>query len=185
MSGPSGVGKSSVVDGLAQRLPFSFSVSMTTRSPRPGEVDGVHYRFVDRDEFESVVAAGGLVEWAEYGGNLYGTPADQLERLRSAGCDVLLDIEIEGSLRIRDCYPDAVMIFITPPNREELGRRLRSRGDTLEADVSDRLAVAENQIAAARQFFDHFVVNEDFTSAIDQVTDILTSIPEPVMNQDE
>ncbi len=158
---------------------------MTTRAPRPGEVDGVHYRFVDRDEFESIVAADGLVEWAEYGGNLYGTSADQLERLRAAGSDVLLDIEIEGSRRIRDRYPDAVMIFITPPDRKELERRLRSRGDTSEADVTDRLAVAEDQIAAARGFFDHFVVNDDLASAIDQVTDILVPVPEPVMNQDD
>lgn len=177
MSGPSGVGKSSVVEGLAQRVPFSFSVSMTTRTLRPGEVDGVDYRFVDRDEFEKAVASGELVEWAEYGGHLYGTPADRLERERAAGNDVLLDIEIVGSRIIRDRFPDALMIFVAPPDMEELARRLRSRGDTSDADVSARLAVAEEQIAAASEFFDYFVVNDDLAAAIDQVTDILATAP--------
>ncbi len=158
---------------------------MTTRAPRPGEIDGVHYCFVDRDEFEEVVAAGGLAEWAEYGGYLYGTPADQLEQELAAGNDVLLDIEIEGSRTIRDRFPDALMVFITPPDRRELERRLRARGDTLEEDVANRLGVAEDQIAAARRFFDYFVVNDDLAVAIDQVTDILTPVPEPVTNQDD
>lgn len=185
MSGPSGVGKSTVVDGLAQRLPFSFSVSMTTRSPRPGEVEGVDYRFVDDEEFERAVAAGELVEWAEYGGHMYGTPAHQLEQERAAGNDVLLDIEIVGSRIVRERFPDAVMIFIAPPDMRELARRLRSRGDTSEVDVSARLAVANDQIEASHELFDHFVVNDGLDAAIDQVTDILATIPEPVTNNDD
>ena len=177
VSGPSGVGKSSVVEGLAERLPFAFSVSMTTRAPRPDEVEGVHYRFVGRAEFAAAVAAGDLVEWAEYGGNLYGTPADRLEIELASGNDVLLDIEIAGSRIIRDRFPDALMIFIVPPDREELARRLRSRGDTSESEVISRLAVADEQTAAAQEFFDHFVANDDLGVAIDEVADILVPSP--------
>ncbi len=185
MSGPSGVGKSTVVDGLAQRRPFSFSVSMTTRAPRPDEVEGVDYRFVDDDEFARAVAAGELVEWAEYGGHMYGTPADQLDRELAAGNDVLLDIEIVGSRIVRERFPDALMIFIVPPDMQELARRLRSRGDTSEADVSARLAVANEQIEASRELFDHVVVNDGLDAAIDQMTDILATVPEPVTNNDD
>lgn len=185
MAGPSGVGKSSVVRGLAQRLSFVFSVSMTTRHPRPGEVDGVDYHFVDRDQFRAAIEADELVEWAEYGGHLYGTPADRLEKERAAGRDVLLDIEIVGSQQVRERFPDAVMIFISPPDMDELERRLRSRGDVTEEDVRGRLAVAGGEIEAARGLFDYFVVNDDLDAAIDQAADILASVPEPVIDQDD
>ncbi len=179
MSGPSGVGKSSVVDGLAQRLPFSFSVSMTTRAPRPGEVDGEDYHFVDREQFRRAIEAGELVEWAEYGGNLYGTPAAALEQVLAEGRDVLLDIEMVGSRIVKQKFPDAVMVFITPPDLVELQRRLRARGDTSDGDVSARLAVAESQIQEAAELFDHVVVNDDLSAAIGRVTDILVTDPEP------
>jgi len=145
----------------------------------------VDYRFVDRREFERAVAGGELVEWAEYGGHLYGTPADGLERERAAGNDVLLDIEVVGSRIVRDRFGDALMIFIAPPDMEELALRLRSRGDTSDSDVTARLAVAEDQIAEARHFFEYFVVNDDLDAAIDQVTDILNAVPKPVMNHDD
>jgi guanylate kinase len=179
VSGPSGVGKSSVVDGLARRHPFSFSVSMTTRAARPGEVDGVDYLFVDEPAFDRAVADGRLVEWAEYGGHMYGTPASGIEEALAEGRDVLLDIEIVGSRIIHDRHPDALMVFIAPPDLAELERRLRSRGDTSETDVAVRLAVATEQMEAALEFFDHFVVNDDLGVAIDEVGDILASVPEP------
>lgn len=158
---------------------------MTTRGPRPGEVEGVDYEFVGSDEFREAVAAGDLVEWAEYGGHLYGTPAAGLERELAAGNDVLLDIEIVGSRIVRDRYPDAVMIFIAPPDIADLARRLAERGDTSEADVAARLSVAEGQIAAAGDLFDHFVVNNDLDVAIDRVTDILKNVPEPNPEDDD
>jgi guanylate kinase len=179
VSGPSGVGKSSVVEGLARLHPFSFSVSMTTRAARPGEVDGVDYLFVDETEFDQAVADGRLVEWAEYGGHMYGTPARAIEEELAGGRDVLLDIEIVGSRIIHDRYPDAVMVFIAPPDLRELERRLRSRGDTSEAEVAARLAVATEQMEAAGEFFDFFVVNDDLGAAIGEVGDILASVPEP------
>lgn len=156
---------------------------MTTREPRPGEIDGVDYRFVSPEEFAAAREAGELVEWAEYGGHLYGTPAAALEEGRAAGEDVLLDIEIVGSRNVKDLFPDAVMIFIAPPDLPELERRLRSRGDTSDDEVAARLAVAAEQIEAAESLFDHFVVNDDLSAAIDQVTDILTNVPEPPAGQ--
>ncbi len=168
-----------MVDGLARRHPFSFSVSMTTRAARPGEVEGVDYLFVDEPEFNMAVADGRLVEWAEYGGHLYGTPASAIEEGLAEGRNMLLDIEIVGSRTIRDRYPDALMVYIAPPDLQELERRLRSRGDTSETDVAARLAVASEQMEAAKELFDYFVVNDDLGAAIDEVGDILASVPEP------
>ncbi len=173
VSGPSGAGKSSVVAGLARRLPFHFSVSMTTRPPRPGERDGIDYHFVDRGSFNRAVAAGDLVEWAEYAGHRYGTPRSEVERWISRGEDVLLDIEILGAAQVREVYPEAVMVFIEPPDAETLERRLRSRGDTSDREIADRLAVARWQTEQARGLFDHFVVNDELDRAVAEVTGIL------------
>ena len=177
MSGPSGVGKTSVVEGLSQRIPFHFSVSMTTRPARPHEVDGVDYHFVSPQRFARAVDDGELAEWASYGGNLYGTPVSELKR-RSDGHDVLLDIEMVGARAIKDAHPDAIMIFIAPPSLADLERRLRARGDTTDEDVSRRLAVADDQMREAATLFDHIVVNEDLGAAIDRVTDILRDVPD-------
>ncbi len=177
VSGPSGVGKSSVIEGLAERMPFHFSVSMTTRAARPGEVDGVDYHFVTADRFREAIAAGELAEWASYGGNLYGTPTAELA-WRDRGEDVLADIEMVGARAIKEAYPDAVMIFIAPPGLAELERRLRLRGDTSDEDVRRRLAVAEQQMSEAEGLFDHLVVNDDLVTAIDRVADILLDVPQ-------
>lgn len=176
VSGPSGVGKTSVVDALsAADADFHFSVSMTTRGARPTEVDGVDYHFVSRDEFMKAVADGDLLEWAEYGGNLYGTPRTPvLERL-SKGDDVLLDIENDGAKQVKASFPEAVLVFLVPPSMEELERRLRRRGDTDDVQIAKRLAVAEEQMADAELNFDHIVVNDDIESAVSQVTGILAS----------
>jgi len=151
---------------------------MTTRLPRPDEVDGVDYRFVDRDTFLQAVERGEMVEWAEYSGHLYGTPKAAIEGPLAAGDDVLLDIEILGARQVKDAFPEALMIYVLPPNLEALEARLRGRGDTPEDAVQRRLAVANWQIEQARQFFDHFVVNDDLVAAIDEVAGILTS-PRP------
>jgi len=177
VSGPSGVGKTSVVEGLSHRIPFHFSVSMTTRAARPGETDGVDYHFVSREAFAAAFERGDLAEWAEYGGHLYGTPVAELER-QSAGQDVLLDIEMVGARAIKTAYPDAIMIFIAPPSLEDLERRLRRRGDTTDEDVRRRLGVADDQMREATTLFDHIVVNDDLTAAIDRVADILGGDPQ-------
>ena len=177
-SGPSGTGKTSVVEGLAERHVFHFSVSMTTRPARPDEVDGVDYRFVDRETFEAAVGAGEMVEWAEYSGHLYGTRRDAIEDPLARGEDVLLDIEILGAKQVREAFPEALMIYVLPPSLEVLEERLRGRGDTPDEAVAKRLAVAEWQIEQARQLFDHFVVNEDLGTAVEEVAGILAA-PRP------
>jgi guanylate kinase len=151
---------------------------MTTRPARPDETNGVDYWFVDRDAFTAAVEAGQMVEWAEYSGNLYGTPKESIERPLSEGADVLLDIEILGAQQVHDAFPEALMIYVLPPGLDDLEARLRGRGDTDEEAIQKRLAVVEWQIAEARQLFDHFVVNDDLASAIEEVAGIL-SAPRP------
>lgn len=174
ISGPSGVGKSSIVDAVMARTDARFSVSATTRHPRPGEIEGIDYHFVSREDFEGLKASGGILEWAEYGGNLYGTPHSSVLPLVDQGVDVILDIENEGAKQIRKAYPDALMVFIAPPSIEELARRLISRGDTEDDDIEVRLSVAEHQMAEASGLYDAVVINDDLMDAITSVLDILT-----------
>ncbi len=175
ISGPSGVGKSSVVQALTERMTFHFSVSWTTRERRPGEHDGVDYVFVDRDRFEQGIDGGGFLEWAEYSGHLYGTPRQAVLAHLDRGEHVLLDIENDGAGQVKQAYPEAVLVFILPPSLEELERRLRERGDTADADIEKRLSVAASQIAEAEWKFDHRVVNSEVTAVADEIVSILTS----------
>lgn len=173
ISGPSGVGKSSIIDAVLERTPSVFSVSCTTRAPRPGEVEGVDYHFVTRSEFESRLSSGEILESTEYGGNLYGTLREVVESVLTTGQNVILDIENEGARQVRATYADAVLIFIAPPNLTTLARRLEGRGDTMEHDMAMRLAVAAEQMAEAPELYDHIVENRKLSETIDQVLDIL------------
>ena len=173
MSGPSGVGKSSVIDAVLEQTGARFSVSATTRSPRTGEIDGEDYRFVDQDTFSELVRSGGMLEWAEYGGYRYGTPTAPVVDLLGQGIHVVLDIENDGAHQVKQAYPSAVLTFLMPPSRQELERRLRSRGDTSDEDIDRRLAVADEQILDAREHYDHLVTNDDLETAIYQVVSIL------------
>ena len=173
VSGPSGVGKSSVIDGVLERTNAGFSVSATTRSPRPGETDGVDYWFVDHREFADLIDAGGMLEWADYGGYRYGTPRAPVVEVLASGAHVILDIENDGAHQVQSAYPAAVLVFLMPPSRDELERRLRSRGDTPDGDIDRRLAVADEQMIDARESYDHLVVNDNLESAISQVVSIL------------
>lgn len=175
ITGPSGVGKTSVVAGLAERMRFHFSVSMTTRPARPGETDGVEYHFVGRPEFLEAREAGELLEWAEYSDHLYGTPRAPVERALVAGEDVLLDIEVLGAEQVKGSFPAAVLIFLEPPSLAALEARLRGRGDTDEEQIARRLSLARWQMDRARGLFDHFVVNDDLKRAIDEVAGILAA----------
>lgn len=175
VSGPSGVGKSSVVHALAERMAFHFSVSWTTRRIRPGESDGVDYIFVPRSVFEEHVASEGFLEWAEYSGNLYGTPRDAVLAHLDRGESVLLDIENDGAGQVKRSYPGAVLMFILPPSLVELERRLRSRGDTSDEDVEKRLAAAELQIAEAEEKFDFLVTNTEVSAVVDEIVSILAA----------
>jgi guanylate kinase len=176
VSGPSGAGKSSVLDAVLARTSSAFSISATTRPPRANEQDGREYHFMGRQEFERLIDAGDVLEWAEYGGHLYGTLRSEVLPLLSAGANVLLDIENEGAKQIRASFPSAVMIFIRPPSVDELERRLTARGDTSPNDIARRVSVAVTQIEEAPGLYDHIVLNDDLDTAIGRVLDILSSL---------
>jgi guanylate kinase len=174
ISGPSGVGKSSIIDAVLDGTRSEFSVSATTRKPRRGETDGVDYHFISRQDFLDAIASDQVLEWAEYGGYLYGTLREPVEAAIRRGDSVILDIENEGAKQVRQAFPGAVLIFITPPDLEELEKRLRGRGDTADTDVDKRLAVASQQIAEAPSVYDHIVENRGLDAAITQILDILS-----------
>ena len=160
ISGASGVGKGTVVKAMmAQRQDLFFSVSATTRPPRPGEVDGQDYYFVTRETFEAMIARGEMLEYDEHAKNYYGTPKAQVEEKRKKG-HVLLDIEPNGARNVKNNYPEAVLIFIMPPSVEELERRLRGRNDTPEDQITIRMERAKWEMEQ-RTWYDHVVVNDD------------------------
>lgn len=148
-------------------------MSATTRPPRPGEVDGEHYHFVDDAEFDRLVESGELLEWAEYGGNRYGTPKTPVLESLDRGEDLVLDIENVGALKVKEALPEAVLVFVLPPSRAELEARLRGRADTDAAAIERRLAVADDQIAQARRRYDWLVTNDDVDSVMNQIDRIL------------
>lgn len=173
LSGPSGVGKSSVVARLREDRPrLHFSVSATTRPPREGEIDGVHYHFVDRDRFEQMIAGGQLLEWAEFAGHLYGTPAAPVDDELQAGHDVLLEIELQGARQVRDSAPGAIRVFLAPPSWDVLVDRLQGRRTEPEEVIARRLATARVELAAEGEF-DHTVVNASVDEAAAQILALL------------
>ena len=178
ISGPSGVGKGTVVRSLLEAQPaLRFSVSYTTRDPRPGELDGVHYRFVDEDTFTAIADAGGFLEWAEIFGHRSGTPAADVEEARAAGDDVLLEVDVQGARSVRERVPDAVLVFLQPPSDEELERRLRERGTEAGPDLDLRLSEAKEEMAAASEF-DHVIVNDRVEKAVEEVLAIIKASKE-------
>ena len=165
ISGPSGVGKSTLLQALFDQVPhLAFSVSATTRPPREGEEDGIHYDFMDEDSFRRLVEEGAFLEWATVYDRLYGTPASRVEALRARGESVVLDVDARGSEQIRESAPEAVHIFILPPDLETLEARLRGRGTEDEAVVARRMALAKEQLQAAPTY-DHLIVNDDLDTA--------------------
>lgn len=181
VSGPSGVGKSTVTDVLEERGSFHFSISVTTRRARPGEGEGEHYRFISRTDFEIMIRDGELLEWAEYNGNLYGTPRHPVLEQIAAGQDVLLEIEVKGALQVIDMYPDALTIFINPPSVEELVRRLRRRGDTSDRSIEERMEIARGEMVIGRERFAHNVVNDDLERVVHEILRILQA-PDQIEN---
>lgn len=178
VSGPSGVGKSTVLAAVRRAVPeLWFSVSVTTRQPRPGEVDGVSYRFVDQAEFDRMVADGALLEHAVYAGHGYGTPRGPVEAHLAAGIDVLLEIEVQGARQVRRAAglgAAAVLVFLAPPSREELIARLRHRGTEDGPAMAARLAAAERELLAEGEF-DHTIVNTTVRGAADALVALMAA----------
>ena len=169
LSGPSGVGKGTVVAAVRRRHPEVFlSVSVTTRAQRPGEVDGVHYHFVDQAEFARMVVAGELLEHASYAGNSYGTPRRPVAEQLAGGAPALLEIELQGARQVRAAMPQAHLVFLAPPSWEELVRRLTGRGTESPERVARRLELAREEMAAEAEF-DETVVNDDVERAADRL----------------
>jgi guanylate kinase len=161
LSGPSGVGKSTVVNHIKQQdVPLWVSVSMTTREQRPQEEHGVSYFFVDRNEFEQTIAQGDMLEWAEFAGNLYGTPAGPVEEKLASGVHVLLEIELQGARQVRSRFPEALLVFLKPPSWDVLVERLTGRGTEAPEVIARRLEVAKVELAAESEF-DTALTNSD------------------------
>ncbi|MCL2653071.1 MAG: guanylate kinase [Propionibacteriaceae bacterium] len=159
--------------GLRRRYPaVLLSVSATTRPPRVGEVDGVSYHFVTDDQFDTLVASDGLLEWAEYAGTRYGTPRQPVLDALAKGETMLLEIDLVGARQIRASFPDALQVFIAPPSWQELERRLRDRGAENETQMADRLARAKDELAAEGEF-DAVIINDDVDEAVDKLVELL------------
>lgn len=174
LSGPSGVGKGTVRKALFQ-MPgqnFVYSVSMTTRKKRPGEVDGKDYYFVTKDEFERRIHEGKFLEYAEFVDNYYGTPIDEVNRQLENGKEVILEIEVEGALQVRKKCPEAVFIFLVPPSKEALYNRLKSRGTESEEVIAERIAKANREFKLAFKY-DYIVVNDEVNNAADRIMAII------------
>lgn len=173
--GPSGVGKGTVISRLlAQDPSLYFSVSATTRAPRPGETDGIHYHFLSMEQFERWIAENQFLEHAAYVGNRYGTPKRFVDEAMAQGRDVLLDIEIQGAAQIHEKRPEAVRIYIAPPDWDELERRLIGRGTESVEKVRSRLAKGKEEFAAAKDF-DYLVINDTVDRAVAELRAIMTA----------
>ena len=173
ISGPSGVGKDTLIHRLLELDPsLRYSVSYTTRRPRRGEVDGVNYRFVNREDFEHLISEGALLEHASYDGNLYGTPVAPLDEARDAGHDVVLKIDVQGAEQVRDKAADAVRIFLAPPSMDELMRRRTGRHSESPFDSRSRQAIALREMEL-QSHFHHVVVNDDLERAARDVLAII------------
>jgi guanylate kinase len=175
VTGPSGVGKSTILHAALERTGSTFSVSATTRQPRPGEVDGRDYYFVDRQEFRRMIDADQLLEWAEVFGEYYGTPAEPVRRQLAEGRSVVLDIDVQGAIQVHQKSPDATYLFILPPSLEVLRERLTGRGTETPEQLDRRLGKAAREIEKAEQsgIYTHKVINDDLGSAIEAVCRII------------
>lgn len=176
LSGPSGVGKGTVRKELFKQedLGFQYSISMTTRKPREGEVDGVDYFFKSREEFETLIEQGKLLEYAEFVGNYYGTPVDYVRQTIMDGKDVFLEIEVQGARQIREKFPEALFIFLAPPSLSELENRIVGRGTETQEVIANRLKTAKEEIEMM-DLYDYVVENDTVESACDKIKAIVVA----------
>lgn len=175
VSGFSGVGKGTLMRELLRTYDnYALSVSMTTRKPREGEEEGVSYFFVDRETFERTIRQDGLVEYAEYCGNYYGTPKEYVERCLAQGRDVILEIEIQGALKVRERFPQALLLFVMPPDAEELRRRLAGRGTEEDAVIRRRLARAQEESKGIENY-EYIIINDDLQACVQEMHAVITA----------
>lgn len=173
LSGPSGVGKGTVCSALRPKMPdLVYSVSATTRSPRAGEEDGVNYFFKSREEFLSMIEGDQLLEYAEYVGNYYGTPRDFVDRTLESGKDIILEIEVQGALKVKEKFPEGIFVFLLPPSMDELKDRIRGRGTEHPDVINHRMSVAEDEISLM-QHYDYAVVNDEIDLACKRIESII------------
>lgn len=174
LSGPSGVGKGTVRKEIfaEKNTSFEYSISMTTRKPRDGEVDGVDYFFKTKEEFEEMIAAGKLLEYAEFVGNYYGTPVDYVQETLNKGKDVFLEIEVEGAKQVREKFPDGLFIFLAPPSLSELKNRIVTRGTETEDVINNRMNVAKEEIEMM-SLYDYVVENDRVEHAVERIKAIV------------
>lgn len=176
ISGPSGVGKGTVISEVMKKVPNLWkSVSATTRGIRQGEVEGRDYFYISKDEFSKGVENGRFLEWAEYAGNCYGTPKDRVEEHLNAGENVILEIEVQGANQIKDLMPDSVLIFIAPPSMEELESRLRGRASENDDDVEQRLKAAQVELASEKEYNCTFV-NDDLATVVHELEEYIQEL---------
>ena len=175
LSGPSGAGKGTLCQELLRRMPqLKYSVSMTTRSPRPGEVEGVHYFFRSRQEFEAMIAEDELLESAQFCDHYYGTPRFAVEQAIQEGQDVILEIEIQGALQVKKCFSQGVFTFIVPPSMDVLSERIHKRGTETEEVIQKRLATAIQELGYVSEY-DYVVINDEVPAAVDKLKSILVA----------
>jgi len=175
VSGPSGSGKDTLVFELRKIEPkLAYSVSVTTRAPRAGEIEGVHYHFIQRPEFERLAAQGEFLESREYAGNLYGTPKHFVEECMRSGRDLIMKPEVSGALAIKRRFPSAVLVFLTVPSNEVLERRLAERGTDSQSDRAARLAIAQREAAQVRQY-DYLIINDTVEAALGALRSVLAA----------
>ncbi len=172
MSGPSGTGKGTICNELLRTENIFLSVSATTREKRAGEVDGVTYNYMYKEEFEALIDAGEMLEYAQYNGNYYGTPKRNVEKMLAQGTNVLLEIEPQGALHVKELFPEAVLIFVLPPSMSELKKRLEERGRENEEQIAERLAAAKWEFEQALKY-NYIVVNDELQTCVDEVVGIL------------
>ncbi|RST75438.1 guanylate kinase [Siminovitchia acidinfaciens] len=174
LSGPSGVGKGTVRKAVFSRpdAKFEYSISMTTRKPREGEVDGVDYFFKSKEEFEKLIEEGKLLEYAEYVGNYYGTPVDYVKETLESGKDVFLEIEVQGAAQVREKFPEGLFIFLMPPSLGELKNRIVGRGTESVELIQNRMEAAKKEIELT-SMYDYIVVNDDVENAVDKINAIV------------
>lgn len=184
VSAPSGCGKGTILSEILKDDKFYYSVSATTRNPREGEVNGVNYHFITKADFEERIKNNAMLEYAEYCGNYYGTPKKEIEEMREKGKNVLLEIEVQGAMKVRDICPDAVFIFILPPSVAELERRLRKRGTETDDVIAERVSQAKSELAFAEKY-DYVVVNNALEDAISDFRAVIKAEEQKVSNARE